>query len=48
MKRSNLSSEGWLIFSNWDSLDTSLYSLCEAWSHKKKKHKKNTAYRKSV
>ena len=35
-------------FFNWDSLRARLNSHYEAWSYKKKKHKKITAYRKSV
>ena len=35
-------------FFNWDSLHTRLSSHIEAWSYKKKKHKKIKAYRKSV
>ena len=37
-----------LFFFNWDSLHAKLNSHYEAWSYKKKKHKKVTAYRKSV
>ena len=33
---------------NWDSLHARLNSHYETWSYKKKKHKKITAYRKSV
>ena len=33
---------------NWHSLHARLNSHYEAWSYKKKKHKKITAYRKSV
>ena len=33
---------------NWDSLHARLNSHSEAWSYKKKKHKKVKAYRKSV
>ena len=36
------------LFFNWNSLHAKLNSHYEAWSHKKKKHKKITAYRKSV
>ena len=36
------------FFSNWDSLHARLNSHYEAWSYKKKKHKKITAKRKSV
>ena len=36
------------FFFNWDSLHTRLNSHFEAWSCKKKKHKKIKAYRKSV
>ena len=36
------------VFFNWDSLHARLNSHCKAWSYKKKKHKKITAYRKSV
>ena len=36
------------IFFNLDSLHERLNSHCKAWSYKKKKHKKITAYRKSV
>ena len=36
------------FFIDWDSLHASLNSHNEAWSYKKKKHKKITAYRKSV
>ena len=36
------------IFFNWDSLHTRLNSHYEAWSYKKKKHKKIKAYWKSV
>ena len=36
------------VFLNWDSLHARLNSYYEAWSYKKKKHKKITAYRKSV
>ena len=32
----------------WDTLHASLNSHYEVWSYKKKKHKKITAYRKSV
>ena len=38
----------WRFFVNWDSLNARLNSHYEAWSYKKKKHKKITAYRKSV
>ena len=37
-----------LLFFNWNPLHPRLNSHCEAWSYKKKKHKKITAYRKSV
>ena len=37
----------WYFF-NWDSLHARLKSHYEAWSYKKKKHKKITAYKKSV
>ena len=37
-----------LFFINWDSLHVRLNSHYEAWSYKKKKHKKVKAYRKSV
>ena len=36
------------FFFNWNSLHARLNSHYEAWSYKKKKHKKITAYRKSV
>ena len=36
------------LFFSWDSLHTRLNSYYEAWSYKKKKHKKIKAYRKSV
>ena len=36
------------IFLNWDSLHARLNSHYEAWSYKKKKHKKIRAHRKSV
>ena len=36
------------FFLNWDSLHARLKSHYEAWSYKKKKHKKVKAYRKSV
>ena len=36
------------VFFNWDSLHARLNSHYEAWSYKKKKHKKITAYRISV
>ena len=36
------------FFFNWDSLHARLNSHYEAWSYKKKKRKKITAYRKSV
>ena len=36
------------LFFNWDLLHTRLNSHYEALSHKKKKHKKIKAYRKSV
>ena len=36
------------FFSNWDSCHAQLNSHKEAWSYKKKKHKKIKAYRKSV
>ena len=36
------------IFFNWDSLPARLNSYREAWSYKKKKHKKTKAYRKSI
>ena len=36
------------FFFYWDSLHASLNSHYEAWSYKKKNHKKITAYRKSV
>ena len=36
------------IFFNWDSLHARLNSHHEAWSNKKKKHKKIKAYIKSV
>ena len=36
------------IYFNWDSLHARLNSHYEAWSHKKKKHKKIRAHRKSV
>ena len=36
------------LFFNWNSLHARLNSRYEAWSYKKKKHKKITAYRKSV
>ena len=36
------------FFGNWDSLHSRLNSHYEAWSYKKKKHEKITAYRKSV
>ena len=36
------------LFFNWDSLHPRLNSHYEAWSYKKKKHKKIIAYRKSV
>ena len=35
-------------FFNWDSLHARLNSHYEAWSYKKKKHKKIKAYRKSA
>ena len=37
-----------VAFFNWDSLLARLNSHYEAWSYKKKKHKKIKAYRKSV
>ena len=37
-----------IFFLNWDSLHPRLNSHYEAWSYKEKKHKKITAYRKSV
>ena len=37
-----------LFFFNWDSLHARLNSQYEAWSYKKKKHKKIRAHRKSV
>ena len=36
------------LFFNWDSLHARLDSRYEAWSYKKKKHKKMKAYRKST
>ena len=36
------------IFFNWDSLHARLNIHYKAWSYKKKKHKKITAYRKSI
>ena len=36
-----------IVFFNWDSLHARLNSHYEAWSYKKKKHKKVKAYRKS-
>ena len=36
-----------LTFFNWDALHARLNSNYEAWSYKKKKHKKIKAYRKS-
>ena len=36
------------IFFNWDSLHARLNSHYQAWSYKKKNHKKITAYKKSV
>ena len=36
------------VFFNWDSLHARLNSRYEAWSYKKRKHKKVKAYRKSV
>ena len=36
------------IFLNWDSLYARLNSHCKTWSYKKKSHKKNKAYRKSI
>ena len=38
----------YFLFFNWDSLHARLNSHYEAWSYKKKKHKKVTSYRKSV
>ena len=37
-----------VFFFNWDSLHARLNSHYKAWSYKKKKHKKNKAYRKSI
>ena len=37
-----------MVFFNWDSLHARLNSHYEAWSYKKKKHKKITAHMKSV
>ena len=39
---------GIYLFFNWDSLHARLNSHYEAWSYKKKKHKKIKAYRKSA
>ena len=39
---------GIYLFFNWDSLHVRLNSHYEAWSYKKKKHKKIKAYRKSA
>ena len=36
------------VFLNWDSLHARLNSYYEAWSYKKKKHKKIRAHRKSA
>ena len=36
------------FFFNWDSLHARLNSHYEAWSYKKKKHKKVQTYKKSV
>ena len=38
----------YFFFFNWDLLHARLNSHYEAWSYKKKKHKKITGYRKSV
>ena len=37
-----------IFFKNFDSLHAMLNSHYKAWSYKKKKHKKITAYRKSI
>ena len=37
-----------ILFFNWNSIHARLNSHYEAWSYKKKKHKKITVYRKSV
>ena len=37
-----------IFFLNWDSLHARLNSHYEAWSYKKKKHKKTAAFRKYV
>ena len=48
----NLRKEKWLVISifffNWYSLHARLNSHYEAWSYKKRKHKKVKAYRKSI
>ena len=36
------------FFLNWDSLHARMNSYYEPWSYKKKKHKKNITYRKSL
>ena len=40
--------KNFVVFLNWDSFHARLNSHYEEWSHKKKKHKKINAYRKSV
>ena len=48
VKAFHMHANGNIFFLNWDSLYARLNSHCEAWSYKKKKHKKIKAYRKSV
>ena len=43
-----LNSANIYIFFNWYSLHARLSSHYEAWSYKKRKHKKVKAYRKSI
>ena len=45
---SDFSVRGYLFFFNWYSLHARLNSHGEAWSCKKRKHKKVKAYRKSI
>ena len=44
----NKTSSSFFFFFNWYSLHASLSSHYEAWSYKKRKHKKVKVYRKSI